>query len=139
MAQDKAKDRTDGNAYTSKNSEDDESHQMISSLFLGPHAENYEYFKSNIITILEATRDARLNYFPEDGPFISEQVQTSATFGKHTDKVGKAVKKAAELLSKQPVVVTSLCRAHVHGHEHAIITGLFYDNALQPEQCLHRS
>ena len=67
MAQDKAKDRPDGNAYTSKNPEDDESHQMISSLFLGPHAENYEYFKSNIITILEATRDARLNYFPEDG------------------------------------------------------------------------
>ena len=55
------------NFYTSKPPEDDESHQMISSLFLGPHAENYEYFKSNIITILEATRDARHNYYPEDG------------------------------------------------------------------------
>lgn len=67
MGQDNLKDRADGNIYTSKAPEDDESHQMISSLFLGPHAENYEYFKSNIIAILEATRDARLNYFPEDG------------------------------------------------------------------------
>lgn len=61
---------TNGNMYTTKAPEDDESHQMISSLFLGPHAENYEYFKSNIITILEYTRDARLNYFPEDGVSI---------------------------------------------------------------------
>lgn len=61
------KNQPNGNLYTSKAPEDDESHQMISSLFLGPHAENYEYFKSNIISILEYTRDARLNYFPEDG------------------------------------------------------------------------
>lgn len=61
------KDLPNGNLYTTKQPEDDESHQMISSLFLGPHAENYEYFKSNIIAILEYTRDARLNYFPEDG------------------------------------------------------------------------
>ncbi|KAL8784727.1 MAG: hypothetical protein Q9213_003824 [Squamulea squamosa] len=101
--QDKPKDRPNGTIYTSKAPEDDESHQMISSLFLGPHAENYEYFKSNIINILEATRDSRLNYFPEDGPFISEQVQASATFSKHTDKIGNAVKKAAELLGKHSV------------------------------------
>lgn len=56
-----------GNAYTTKEPENDESHQMISSLFLGPHAENYDYFKDNIISILEYTRDARLHYFPEDG------------------------------------------------------------------------
>lgn len=61
------KDTPNGLSYSTKNSEDDESHQMISSLFLGPHAENYEYFKSNVIAILEYTRDARLNYFPEDG------------------------------------------------------------------------
>ncbi|KAL8834411.1 MAG: hypothetical protein Q9176_007498 [Flavoplaca citrina] len=103
MGQDKPKNRPNGNLYTSKAPEDDESHQMISSLFLGPHAENYEYFKSNIIAILEATRNARLNYFPDDGPFISKEVQASATFTKHTDKIGNAVKKAAELLSKHSV------------------------------------
>ena len=38
---------------------EDESHQMISSFFLGPKAENYEWFKKNLIEILEAQRDAR--------------------------------------------------------------------------------
>ncbi|KAL8729997.1 MAG: hypothetical protein Q9166_004320 [cf. Caloplaca sp. 2 TL-2023] len=103
MGQDKPKNQPNGNLYTTKAPEDDESHQMISSLFLGPHAENYEYFKSNIIAILEATRDARLNYFPEDGRFISEKVQASATFGKNTKKIGNAVRKAAELLAKHSV------------------------------------
>ncbi|KAL8946948.1 MAG: hypothetical protein Q9222_006720 [Ikaeria aurantiellina] len=92
-----------GNLYTTKAPEDDESHQIISSLFLGPHAENYEYFKDNVIAILEATRDARLRYFPEDGRFISEKVQASSAFSKSTDKIGNAVKKAAELLSKHSV------------------------------------
>ncbi|KAL8967294.1 MAG: hypothetical protein Q9183_002988 [Haloplaca sp. 2 TL-2023] len=91
------------NFYTSKPPEDDKSHQMISSLFLGPHAENYEYFKSNIITILEATRDARHNYYPEDGPFINESVQASEAFTKNSTKISNAVKKAAELLSRHSV------------------------------------
>ncbi|KAL9026501.1 MAG: hypothetical protein Q9196_004837 [Gyalolechia fulgens] len=127
-----SKDDLNGLSYCTKKSEEDESHQMISSLFLGPHAENYEYFKSNIIAILECTRDARRNYFPEDGPaitrrypflslvagssayaklyyfhpsqrFISEQVQASSAFTTSTDKIGNAVKKAAELLSKHSV------------------------------------
>lgn len=46
---------------------EDESHQAISSYFLGPRAENYEFFKQNIIEILEGQRDARLDYFPRDG------------------------------------------------------------------------
>ncbi|KAL9592084.1 MAG: hypothetical protein Q9179_007074, partial [Wetmoreana sp. 5 TL-2023] len=107
MTEDNVKNAIDGavngNIYTNKPPEDDESHQMISSLFLGPHAENYEYFKSNVIAILEATRDARLNYFPEDGRFVSEKVQASKKFGETTDKIGNAVKKAAELLSKHSV------------------------------------
>ena len=46
---------------------EDESHQAISSYFLGPRAENYEFFKKNILQILEGQRDARLDYFPKDG------------------------------------------------------------------------
>ncbi|KAL8682657.1 MAG: hypothetical protein Q9186_001344 [Xanthomendoza sp. 1 TL-2023] len=103
MGEKTSKKRPNGNMYTTKAPEDDESHQMISSLFLGPHAENYEYFKRNIITILETTRDARLKYYPDDGPFISKQVQDSATFNKHTDRIGNAVQKTAELLSKHSV------------------------------------
>ena len=47
--------------------EEDESHQQISSYFLGPKAENYEFFKKNILEILEGQKEARLDYFPRDG------------------------------------------------------------------------
>ena len=47
--------------------EGDASHQAISSYFLGPRAENFEYLRSNILTILEEQRDTRLDYFPQDG------------------------------------------------------------------------
>lgn len=53
--------------YHSKPAEEDVSHQKISSFFLGPQAENYEFFKSKIIAILEDHQASRLNYFPKDG------------------------------------------------------------------------
>jgi len=55
------------NVYTDKSSHEDVSHQIISSYFLGPQAENLQFFKDNIATILEEQQDARLNYFPQDG------------------------------------------------------------------------
>lgn len=45
----------------------DVSHQVISSYFIGPKAENLPYFKDNINIILEELESARKNYFPEDG------------------------------------------------------------------------
>lgn len=51
--------------------EEDESHQIISSYFLGPKAENYEFFKKNIMEILDGQKDARLDYFPRDGVCLS--------------------------------------------------------------------
>ena len=53
--------------YNNVDPVEDESHQAISSYFLGPKAENYEYFKKNILEILEGQRDSRLDYFPRDG------------------------------------------------------------------------
>ena len=53
--------------YNDITPDEDESHQAISSYFLGPRAENYEYIKKNILEILEGQRDARLDYFPRDG------------------------------------------------------------------------
>ena len=53
--------------YNDVDPEEDESHQAISSYFLGPRAENFEYFKKNVLEILEGQRDARLDYFPRDG------------------------------------------------------------------------
>lgn len=45
----------------------DVSHQIISSYFIGPQAENLQYFENNIHTILEELRLARNKYYPEDG------------------------------------------------------------------------
>ena len=53
--------------YNNIDPTEDESHQRISSYFLGPKAENYEFFKKNVIEVLDAQRDARLDYFPRDG------------------------------------------------------------------------
>jgi hypothetical protein len=50
--------------------EKDISHQAISAYFIGPQAENLELFHENIKTILDELRNARLNYFPEDGVCI---------------------------------------------------------------------
>lgn len=55
------------NLYIDEPSHEDVSHQIISSYFIGPQAENLQFFKDNIATILEEQQDARLNYFPHDG------------------------------------------------------------------------
>ena len=82
---------------------EDESHQVISSYFLGPKAENYEFFKKCIIEILEAQRDARLDYFPRDGKFVTEGVQTSTAYRNSVRKMTNAVRQASYLLGKHSV------------------------------------
>lgn len=41
-------------------------HDVISTYFIGPKAENLDNFKINITTILDELRDARLQYFEKD-------------------------------------------------------------------------
>lgn len=55
------------NAYTADNLVEDESHQVVSSYFLGPKAENFDWFARSLMEVLEAQRDARLDYYPRDG------------------------------------------------------------------------
>jgi hypothetical protein len=63
----------DQTAWMAKESHGDISHQIISSYFIGPQAENLPYFEKNIHTILEELRLARTRYFPEDGVMFSKQ------------------------------------------------------------------
>lgn len=60
-------DKPKGNIYTTKESSEDVSHQIISSLFLGPQAENMDYFKKNVTAILDAQAASRKSYCPGDG------------------------------------------------------------------------
>lgn len=68
--------------YTTNTPYGDKSHEAISSWFIGPQAENYEYFKRNVITILEGQRYARQSYSPDDG--VSLQIKLSySSLGHH--------------------------------------------------------
>ncbi|KUJ19919.1 uncharacterized protein LY89DRAFT_466208 [Mollisia scopiformis] len=78
----------------------DKAHQLVSSYFIGPHAENLHDLKQNIDSILNQLRDARLNYHPDDPVFITESVRNSPTFRAAKERVEKAVTTAANLLGK---------------------------------------
>lgn len=138
-------------AYNQIDPAEDESHQTISSYFLGPKAENYEFFLKRVTDILEAQRDARLDYFPRDGLFITPEVQASTAYRASTRKMTNAVRKASYLMGQHSIPfwyafdadsrtmsdgkqVSSLPRSHVYGLVHARLFGLFHDDALQPKQ-----
>lgn len=44
----------------------DTTHEVISSYFIGPRAENLPQFRENITTILDELQLARKNYFEQD-------------------------------------------------------------------------
>ncbi|KAI1110545.1 pyridoxal-dependent decarboxylase domain-containing protein [Nemania sp. NC0429] len=81
----------------------DVSHQVISSYFIGPQAENLSYFEDNVHIILEELGKARQNYFPEDGKFISEEVQKTPAFVDSMNKLKRAVRKASHIMGKNSI------------------------------------
>ncbi|KAI1854573.1 hypothetical protein JX266_000691 [Neoarthrinium moseri] len=93
----------DNTCWNEKATHEDVSHQIISSYFIGPQAENLPYFERNIRTILEELRLARTKYFPCDGKFINEDVQKTPAFRKSMDKLSRAVQKAANILGRTSI------------------------------------
>ncbi|KAK7709317.1 hypothetical protein SLS64_006229 [Diaporthe eres] len=81
----------------------DISHQAVCSYFIGPQAENMKFFRKNMDEILNQLEQSRVNYFPEDGAFITEQIQNSAEFQDRTTAVANAVRKTGELLGKHSI------------------------------------
>lgn len=65
---------TSNTSYNTKATHEDESHQIISSYFIGPQAENLPYFKENIHIILDELELARKNYFQEDGVGLDQDI-----------------------------------------------------------------
>ncbi|KAI3328115.1 pyridoxal-dependent decarboxylase domain-containing protein [Xylariaceae sp. AK1471] len=90
-------------AYNSTATHEDVSHQVISSYFIGPQAENMSYFKENIHIILKELESARKKYFPEDGKFIDEETQKTPAFLASMDKMKRAVSKASHILGKSSI------------------------------------
>ncbi|KAI1750214.1 pyridoxal-dependent decarboxylase domain-containing protein [Xylaria castorea] len=98
-----AKNVAKNTAYNSTATHEDVSHQVISSYFIGPQAENLPYFKENIHIILEELERARNNYFPEDGKFIDAETQKTPAFLASMDKLKRAVRKASHILGKSSI------------------------------------
>ncbi|RWA14500.1 hypothetical protein EKO27_g597 [Xylaria grammica] len=90
-------------AYNSTATHEDVSHQVISSYFIGPQAENLPYFKENIDIILDELEKARKNYFPEDGKFIDEEMQKTPAFLAAMERMKKAVRKASNILGRSSI------------------------------------
>ncbi|GLA33560.1 hypothetical protein AnigIFM63309_000390 [Aspergillus niger] len=78
-------------------------HQIISSYFIGPKAGNLQYFQENIETILEELKDARLAYFPNDKPFIPDDVKNKDLYKLIVKNFSEVVKKIAHLMEQQSI------------------------------------
>ncbi|KAI1498074.1 pyridoxal-dependent decarboxylase domain-containing protein [Biscogniauxia marginata] len=89
--------------WNTKATHEDVSHQVISSYFIGPQAENLQYFKDNINIILEEHEKARVNYFPGDGRFVDEKTQQAPAFKASVDRLKNAVQKAANILGRNSI------------------------------------
>jgi len=74
-----AKNTAKNTAYNTKATFEDITHQVISSYFIGPQAENLPYFKENIDIILEELGSARQNYFKDDGVRAEDLTKCHAT------------------------------------------------------------
>ncbi|KAK7992840.1 pyridoxal-dependent decarboxylase domain protein [Apiospora saccharicola] len=89
--------------YNTTATHEDKSHQVISSYFIGPQAENLGYFKENIHAILDELEKARHAYFPEDGRFISHKTQQTEAFIRSKDKLKNAVRKVSNIIARASI------------------------------------
>ncbi|KAK8069100.1 pyridoxal-dependent decarboxylase domain protein [Apiospora phragmitis] len=98
-----SQDRPENTVYNTTATHEDKSHQIISSYFIGPQAENLDYFKENIHAILEELERARHAYFPGDGKFISKETQQTEAFIRSKDKLKNAVRKASNIIARASI------------------------------------
>ncbi|KAI1494277.1 pyridoxal-dependent decarboxylase domain protein [Biscogniauxia mediterranea] len=83
--------------------DEDVSHQVISSYFIGPQAENLKYFKDNIDIILGEHQRARQKYFPGDKTFIDLKTQESPAFQASVNRLRNAVQVASKMLGEHSI------------------------------------
>lgn len=84
----------------------DTTHEVISSYFIGPRAENLPQFRENITTILDELQLARKNYFEQDEndfTFIPPFIQTSPSFLASAARTKTAVQQTARLLGQHSI------------------------------------
>ena len=55
-------------------------HNAVASWFLGPRGENFDYLLKLFARALDTQLHGRLEYFPDDEPFITKDMQASSQF-----------------------------------------------------------
>lgn len=77
----------------------------ISAFFLGPHAENMDFFKQTITTILDELQGARLRYAHthKDTPMITDETKSSEDFQEVTDRLSAVIRNGVQMLSRHSI------------------------------------
>ncbi|KAI0746905.1 PLP-dependent transferase [Daedaleopsis nitida] len=78
-------------------------HNAIASWFLGPQAENKERLKTLFSRAVDDAAHARINYYEEDGPFVSQAMKESPEFTSNVAKLEKEFYYLSQLLNKYSV------------------------------------
>ncbi|PSS02377.1 pyridoxal phosphate-dependent transferase [Coniella lustricola] len=98
--------KDNGNVFTSgaaERSHEKSSHKAISSYFIGPQAENIGLFRDNINGLLDQVVKARKNYFPDDGDFITKEIQNSTEFLQRAESLANATRALGQSLGQHSI------------------------------------
>ncbi|PSS37347.1 hypothetical protein PHLCEN_2v824 [Hermanssonia centrifuga] len=82
---------------------DNASHEAIASWFLGPKAENHKFVRDGFEAIVNDLQRARKAYHPEDGVFITEDMQQSDAFVGSIDKLRGLLSKLSEYMAEHNI------------------------------------
>ncbi|KAH9003900.1 pyridoxal phosphate-dependent transferase [Lactarius hatsudake] len=80
-----------------------DSHDAVCAWFLGPKAENADYFMISVETILNDVIQCRRNFAPEDKDFIDAEALSSPAFRKSMSKLGTTLALLSRLLPQHCV------------------------------------
>ncbi|GES58212.1 pyridoxal-dependent decarboxylase domain protein [Aspergillus terreus] len=77
----------------------------ISAFFLGPHAENMDFFKQAITSILDELQSARLRYAHthKDSAMITDETKSSHDFQETTERLSVVIRNGVQMLSRHSI------------------------------------
>ncbi|EPQ51982.1 PLP-dependent transferase [Gloeophyllum trabeum ATCC 11539] len=80
-----------------------ENHERVGSWFLGPKAENLDYFSKFFHIILDDMKKGRLLFGPNDAPSITKGIRASEAFGNGMADLEELLGKLSEFMSNHNV------------------------------------
>ncbi|KAK1230099.1 hypothetical protein PQX77_006814 [Marasmius sp. AFHP31] len=78
-------------------------HSIVSSYFIGPKAENMDFMSRLIQSVLNYQKEHRTSYHPEDPHFISEGIQTCASFKDAQGRLEASLEGLTKLLTDHSI------------------------------------